>query len=200
MSEGSVSIWIRRLRDKDPEAPRRLWDRYYAPVVRLARSQLRGVPATAGDEEDVAAAAFQSFFRAAGGPGFERLDRRTDLWQILVVLTCRKAVDCRRAATAVRRGGAARAVGDYEEALGELAGREPDPHFAAAMAEEVTALIARIPDDELELRRLVALKLEGHSNEEIGAACGWSLRTVERRLCLIRKMWRADPSPQGTSA
>jgi DNA-directed RNA polymerase specialized sigma24 family protein len=200
MAEGSVTLWLRRLRDKDPEAPRRLWERYYVQVVRLARLRLRGVTTAAADEEDVAAAAFQSFFRAIGGAGFERLDHRTDLWQILVTLTCRKAIDCRRAATALRRGGARRTMGDCEAVLGELAGREPDPHFAATVAEDLDALIARIPDDELELRRLAVMKLEGHSNEEIGTVCGCSLRTVERRLCLIRKLWQTNtPPPPVTS-
>jgi hypothetical protein len=52
----------------------------------------------------------------------------------------------------------------------------------------------RFPDvrDRDSLWRLVAvLKMEGHSNEEIGDRLGVADRTVKRRLESIRKVWRA---------
>jgi hypothetical protein len=104
MLPGSVTVWLRQLRENDPDAPRRIWDRYYAQVVRLARARLRGAPTAMSDEEDVAAAAFHSFFRAIGTLSFQQLDDRSDLWQILVTLTCRKAVNHRRGGAARRQG------------------------------------------------------------------------------------------------
>lgn len=193
MFPGSVTMWLQQLREHDPDAPRRIWDRYYAQVVRLARTRLRGVPMTVSDEEDVATAAFHSFFRAIGTLSFQQLDDRSDLWQILVTLTCRKAVDYRRREAASRRGGSISVAADCEAVFQGLAGREPDPQFAVAVAEELTLLIERLPDDDLALRRIASLKLEGHRNEEIGEVCQCSLRTVERRLCLIRKYWESKP-------
>ena len=43
------------------------------------------------DEEDVALSAFKSFVRAVQEDRFLKLDDRDDLWQILVMLTLRKA-------------------------------------------------------------------------------------------------------------
>ena len=40
-----------------------------------------------------------------------------------------------------------------------------------------------------DMRHIALLKLEGYTNEEIAAAMGCSLPTVERRLRLIRKAW-----------
>ena len=43
-SEGSVTQWVGELKAGDPEAVRRLWERYFADLVRLARSKLRDAP------------------------------------------------------------------------------------------------------------------------------------------------------------
>ena len=51
--------------------------------------------AATADEEDVALSAFDSFFRSAEQGRFPRLSDRDDLWQILVLVTTRKAVDLR---------------------------------------------------------------------------------------------------------
>src|SRR5205823_4765290 len=59
---GSVTLWIGDLKGGVDEATRRLWDRYYAGLVRLARARLRAAPRAAADEEDVALSAFDSFF------------------------------------------------------------------------------------------------------------------------------------------
>jgi DNA-directed RNA polymerase specialized sigma24 family protein len=72
----------------------------------------------------------------------------------------------------------------------ELAGREPDPAFAAEVAEECERLLARLGDDDL--RSLAVRKMEGFTNEEIATQLGCSLATVERRLRLIRREWEAD--------
>ncbi|MEO1528018.1 MAG: sigma-70 family RNA polymerase sigma factor [Planctomycetota bacterium] len=42
---------------------------------------------------------------------------------------------------------------------------------------------------EATLRGIVALKLEGFTNEEIGEKLGCATRTVERKLNLIRRLW-----------
>jgi DNA-directed RNA polymerase specialized sigma24 family protein len=42
------------------------------------------------------------------------------------------------------------------------------------------------------LREVVRLRLEGYSNDEIAKALNSVLRTVERKLALIRKRWLAE--------
>jgi DNA-directed RNA polymerase specialized sigma24 family protein len=43
-----------------------------------------------------------------------------------------------------------------------------------------------------ELRNVALRKVEGYSNEEIAAQLGCGLRTVERRLRLIRGIWEQE--------
>ena len=188
MAQGSVTGWLPGLCMSDPASVRRIWDRYYAPMVRLARTRLYGVSPGIADGDDVGAEAFQSFLRVVAAPEREPLSNRSDLWHLLATLTRRKAIDCRRRAAAARRGGGAVTVTDPEPVSGAPA-REPDPSSAAESADAVRELVELLPDDELCLRHIVALKLAGYSNGEVGAACGCSERTVERRLGLVRALW-----------
>jgi DNA-directed RNA polymerase specialized sigma24 family protein len=43
-----------------------------------------------------------------------------------------------------------------------------------------------------ELRRLAFWKMEGHSNEQIADRLGCVPRTVERRLRVIRSLWKRE--------
>src|SRR5262245_4936779 len=105
--EHSVTTWLGKLRGGDEEAAQRLWERYFARLVELARFKLQGTSRRAADEEDVALSAFHSFCRAAADDRFPRLNSRDDLWQVLVMLTARKAYQERRRQQALKRGGQA---------------------------------------------------------------------------------------------
>jgi DNA-directed RNA polymerase specialized sigma24 family protein len=94
----------------------------------------------------------------------------------------------------IRGGGAVQgesAWGDPSEAGGagieEFPGSEPTPDFAAEFAEQCQRLLDRLGDASL---RTVALrKMEGYTNAEIADALGCGVRTVERKLRVIRSLW-----------
>ena len=192
-TSGDVTRWIRRLRAGDRDVIQGLWERYYRAVVALARRGLGDLPRGPADEEDVALSAFDSFCRAAEQGRFPRLEDRGDLWQVLIVLTARKAADLVEHEARARRDfrrAEGRDAGEPGRDLLELVSQEPDPAFAAQVAEECRRLLARLGDEEL---RLVALrKMEGYTNEEVAAQVGCAPATVERRLRLIRKRWKAE--------
>ena len=108
---GSVTVWITRLKAGDAIAADQLWENYYRRLVGLARERLRGQPRAAADEEDVALSAFHSFFRGVERNQFPRLDDRYDLWQLLVVMTARKASRLIRHEHALKRGEGSRSTG-----------------------------------------------------------------------------------------
>jgi hypothetical protein len=100
-SYGSVTHWIHELRVGNHQAAQRLWEGYFQRLVELARTKLRKRRWGVADEEDVALNAFDSFCRGAKQGRFLQLADRDDLWQLLVMITCRKAADlveqeCRR--------------------------------------------------------------------------------------------------------
>src|SRR6516225_6362744 len=92
-SAGSVTDWLGLLKGGDSAAAQRLWEAYFRRLVGLARAKLQGTPRRATDEEDVALSAFDSFCRGAAQGRFPQLLDRLDLWQLLVLLTARKAFD-----------------------------------------------------------------------------------------------------------
>jgi DNA-directed RNA polymerase specialized sigma24 family protein len=185
-SDGSVTTWIHALTAGDGEVAQNLWERYFCRMVDLARNKLRASVRAAADEEDVALSAFHSFCRAAAEKRFPRLANRDDLWQLLVVLTARKAIDQRKYDS--RRKRAASATRHLDDAaLETVIGTAPDPAFAALVADEFRALMDRLDDPQL--REIALRKLEGYTNEEIADLLQCTVRTVGRRLALIRDLW-----------
>ena len=55
------------------------------------------------------------------------------------------------------------------------------------MDEQQQQMFAVLPDQSL--RDVASLRFEGYSNEEIAKETGISLRSVERKLKVIRQIW-----------
>ena len=103
-SETSVTEWLDQIKLGEEHAAQLLWQRYLERLLRLASRRLANSPRGAADEEDVVLSAFDSFLRAAKDGRFPRLVDRQDLWQILVMLTDRKAGQQWRHERAAKRG------------------------------------------------------------------------------------------------
>ena len=191
---GSVTRFLGGLKAGESEAVRSLWQRYFADLVRLARSRLRDAPRAAADEEDAALSAFDSLCRGAGQARFPQLDDRADLWRVLVTITARKVVDIMQHERRLKRGGGrVRAEADLAVAALESGGiaqapaHGPSPELAALMADECRRLFDVLPDESL--RQVAGLRLEGYTDREIAERLGCGLSTVERRLRTIRTVW-----------
>jgi len=77
--------------------------------------------------------------------------------------------------------------------LEEIVSREPTPEFALQVAEECERLLARL--DTTELRAIAISKMEGYTTDQIAQQLGCARSTVERRLRLIRSLWKEDSAP-----
>jgi DNA-directed RNA polymerase specialized sigma24 family protein len=201
-AEGSVTRWIGDLKAGGEAAAQPLWERYFERLVRLARKQFRAGRRrdAVEDEEDAALNAFDSFCRGAAGGRFPQLSDRDDLWRLLVVLTVRKALDQFQRQRAAKRGGG-RLLGESvliggsaggEAALDRLIGPDPTPEFAALVAEQYRRLRAALGDEGL--RQVLDLRLEGYDRKEIAARLGCTVRTVTRKLDVIRQTWLENES------
>ena len=191
-SDGTITRMVGMLKRGDRAASQHLWEAYFGRLVGLARGRLRGRVRVTADEEDVALSAFDSFFRRAARRDFPQLHDRNDLWQLLFVLTVRKAINLvhhhgaksrgERRSTEPRRPGRPRGGGDH--------GIGASPELAAQMAEQCRNLLDRLADESL---RAVALwKMEGYTNREIASKLGCVEQTVERKLRSIRQVWSCE--------
>lgn len=186
-SEGSVTRWIDQLQAGDGTAAQPLLERYFPLLVELARRKLGGKPRSA-DEEDVALSAFNSFFRGLNEGRFADLQDRDNLLKLLVVLTARKASHLTRAELRLKRGGGQK-FADAQE-LAQVVSHEPRPDFAAELAENCKRLLDLLGNDEL--RCIAVMKMECYSNNEIASQLNCAPRTVERKLGLIRNLWKKE--------
>jgi len=199
-SDDSVTGWLKGLTSGESAAAHAIWQRFFPRLVSIARQRLQANLRRAADEEDVALSAMDSFFRAAQQGRLPDLADRHDLWRLLLRITARKAIDMFRYETRQRRGGG-RVMGesglaslksdDAPNGRDEVMDDDPTPAFAATMAEECRRLLEMLDAD---LRALAVAKMQGYQNEEIAQQLGWSVRTVERRLQLIRKKWHREAS------
>jgi DNA-directed RNA polymerase specialized sigma24 family protein len=195
--QGSVTLWIGGLKAGDSDAAQELWQRYFQALVGLARTRLRAAHRGAEDEEDAALSAFDSFCTGVANGRFPRLDDRDDLWRVLVTLTRRKAFDQIERQQRQKRGGG-RVIDEADlgatdpDAIGldQFAGTEPTPEFAAMIADECQRRLDGLGDATL--RRIALLKMEGLTNDEIAAQLDCGLRSVVRKLDLIRRRWLAE--------
>lgn len=188
-SPGSVTRWLGQLQAGDPAGAQQIWQRYFQRLVRLARAKMQGRKPSLADEEDVALSALKSFCLGAEQGRFPRLDDRADLWQLLVMLTARKTWALVRHEKRQKRGGAAATSDDLEQIIGH----EPTPEFAVQVAEELERMLDHLKDEGL--RQVALWKMEGFTSEEIAAKLGCVLRTVERKLWTIRKLWEEREEP-----
>ena len=201
-SDGSVSTDLRELKKGDRAAADPLWQRFFPWLVRLARHMLRSTPSAAADEEDVALGAFARFCERAEQGRLPEVRHRNEIRRVLVTLTVRMATDEVRRRRRQKRGGAALAAEDTmpgavlsSEALAkEVASRELPPDFVVQMTEECERLLSGL--DDADLKAIAVWKSEGYTNEEIAGRLGVVLRTVERKLRVIRERWSAGASPQ----
>lgn len=195
---GSVSCWLHALKTEasQEEATRKIWERYFEQLLTVAGKRL--APARRGcvDEEDVVLEAFDSFFRGVRAGQFSRLENREDLWQILGVLTARKAVNAAKKEGRLKRGGGKARVAHNPHDSRDMmeaaipASAELSPDLAAIATEEVQRLLRDLGDDQL--RDVAVWRMEGYTNAEIAERIGRKERTVERKLNVIRSRWMGE--------
>lgn len=195
--EESVTTWLGGLKAGRADVAAKIWQRYVEQLVRHARRKLGRGPRRVADEEDVVLSAFDGFLKGVDDGRFLKLDDRDDLWQVLVMLTERRAIALRRRELALKRGGGQvrgesvfvrrEGPGSQLAGLDQAACHEATPAFAAEMAQQLRHLLEGLQDETQ--RQIVVGKLEGRTNEELAKKLGVSLRTVERKLSIIRDKW-----------
>lgn len=197
MTSPSVTTWIEQIKAGETAAAQRLWERYLSQLAQVAQSRLAGSPQQVADAEDVVVVAFEKFLRYVQTGRFPHLYDRYDLWQVLLLVTEQVAIDQRRALSAAKRGGfVTRSLADARGSTAESGSQwqptapDPTPDFVVAAAEQCRRLLGLLEDEQL--HRIALGKLHGLTNEEIAGQEQLSLRTVERKLNIIRKIWARE--------
>lgn len=199
-STHSITELLHQLEAGDSLAAHQLWERARDKLIRTARRALKNLPRRVLDEEDVAITAFDAFLRGAQTNRFQKLENREDLWQILAMLADRKAKATLRRELADKRGGGRNrgesafeqvgSEGSSQSGIGDVA--DPDPETCEQLPRVVREMLEGLDDDVL--RRIALARLEGYTEQEISDRTGVPLRSVQRKLKIIRATWEAELS------
>jgi DNA-directed RNA polymerase specialized sigma24 family protein len=185
-----ITLWIDRLKRGDEEAASKIWDEFFPRVQGLARKRLGSLPQRDYDADDLALSALNALCRGAEQGKFQQLENSSDLWQILAMITVRKA------AAAWRKKSRSPEVGEsiFQSPDGDVRpgmqqvpdGRAP-AELVDALSDTCADLLAQLDD---RLREVALLRLSGYSNEEIAEKVGRSVKSIERYMKMIREIWK----------
>lgn len=194
-SQGSITQWLDHIKQGNSLAAQSIWEAYFQRLVTLARHKLKNAPRRVADEEDLVVNAFNSFYCGVAAGRFPRLADRDDLWQILVMLTARKAANQIQHQNRKKRGGGlvrGESIfhglnSDDLRGIDQVVGTNPSPEFANHVIDQCGHLLQQLGDATLE--RIAIARLEGFTNAEIAEQLKVRVRTVERKLRIIREIW-----------
>lgn len=187
-SDESVSEWIEHIKCGDHSALNSLWQRYFERICHFANRKLGSAKRGAIDEHDLASEALQAIWDGANAGRFRQLENRDDLWQLLVVITSRKAANIHRHQAI--RGEHPDAVQQTNESLvAEFADLLVSPPTESLIDEIPLSCHDLLSGLDESHRKIALMRLAGHSNLDIADAQRCSVATVERRLRKIRLSW-----------
>lgn len=187
---GSITVFFSQLQEDHSLAAEQLWRRFYPRMAALARKTLAGHPQRASDADDAVQSAFAVFCTRVRDGEFAIQDR-DDLWNLLGLITKRKALaQVRRERTEKRGGGKTLGEGALQKPdgsplpLDQAASELAPPEFDTHVAELLDQL-------EPEVREIAVFRLMGYRNREIAERLQCTERKIERKLQLIRLAWEA---------
>jgi DNA-directed RNA polymerase specialized sigma24 family protein len=218
-STHSYTRLIGLIKGGDRQAARELYGRLYDWLLGQARSRLRGTHLLLTQPEDLASRAFERFGECVRRP---QVHNRHDLMRALVRVMhnyARSKARYERLPSARRGGGEVIRGGDevgrapdrspaaaYLPAetrarlstlpLGGGAGGEADDEAADWQGLNdrclglLDALTAGRPDAKLQ--EVALLAWIGYTEEEIAGQLGYALRTVERKVKLVKEIWSKE--------
>lgn len=160
---------------------RELFARHGDFLLALARRRIGAGLTRRIDPEDIVQSAFRTFFNRYRQGEFPITDP-DDLGRLLVHITIRKALKQIAHQKAAKRDPASETHGT-DDILRHVPSREADPETSVAFVEQFEALMAQLGDED---RRILSMRLDGHSNRDIETALNIYERKIRRVIERIR--------------
>jgi RNA polymerase sigma factor (sigma-70 family) len=191
-AESPIPELVEGLRCGDPQAAAAVFARYAQRLTCLAEQHLSRKLAARFDGADVVQSVFRTFFRRSAAGEFH-IDNSDEMWRLLVQITLQKTRARSRNHTARVRDVAAEEPGGGAALLLQAVAHEPGPEEAAALVDQIEALLRGLPAVYGDLLRL---RLEGYSVSATAERLGVSRRTVHRALHLLQQRLSGSAGPE----
>lgn len=190
----SVTGWIAEFREGDEDAAQMIWSRFRGRVEAMASKRLGKVPPKLGDAEDLTQVVFAAVFDGVKNDRFRKLESREDLWQILALVTARRAANLYRKSASMKETGESALVMPGYLSPGRKLAHDCYQAMQSISDEGLTDSIQFASKEllgglEPQLREVALLRFKGYSNNEVAKQIGKSVKTVERYLKMIRHYW-----------
>lgn len=186
MTDRTSQQLLAKVKDGSNDAARELYDRYVLRLIGLTRKRLSNKLARRVDPEDIVQSAYRSFFANAAEGKFE-VSKTGDLWRLLVAITLNKlrskAKFHRAGKRAMQREESISTKRDTHGISPERVATDPTPEEAVALTENVEQLMAELTPLE---RRMLELRLQSYTLDEIADQVDRSERTVRRLMSRLR--------------
>jgi RNA polymerase sigma factor (sigma-70 family) len=185
---GSVTSDVAALKRGDEEAVRRLWDRYFPLIVKLARKRFRANRrgAVAEGPTDAAALAFHQLCdEIAQQSASISAPNREEFFRNLANRTRSRVIDILRRESAAKRGGLLNI--DGEMSFEEFASAIQTPAHLVIDRDDCDRFLESLNDEVL--RKIVQLRQEDYTIAEISEHLNCSEATVNRKMKRIRELW-----------
>lgn len=188
-NQSTVSTWLLRLKGQsDDLSAQKLWDSVSPRIQVLARRLIQRFGSDAAfDEDDVTVSVFTSLYSGLNTQQFPNLQDSEGLWKLLTLMTVRKVNDHTKLRRAIKRNGLTESESLAASKIDRCADGQPEPSVEVMMADQCRAMLSQLNDPVLE--KIVLLKLDGYTNEEIAERLQYSRRTIQRMLNLVRDVW-----------
>lgn len=176
-----LKLLLKDIREGMPEAGRQLVQLYGPLLLRVVRSRIEHRFRRRFDSADFTQAVWQSFFSQASELQFRT---EAELVAYLSKMARNKVAIEQRTGKSERRDVQAEVVGEPAAAvLQHLRSPDPTPSAVMTAVEEQERLV----ESKGEMfRRAMALRVSGHSHDEIATQLGVTVRTIERFFAVLR--------------
>jgi RNA polymerase sigma factor (sigma-70 family) len=179
---GSITLLFQQWRQGETTALSALFARFRPRLLALAHSTLAGRIPRFADAEDALQSAMISFWERVEAGGLKEDLDRDDLWNVLGLMTVRKALKLQAKERAQKRGGGRVVSGAELE-------NSPAGESAAGLDRLCSEMVELL---DVDLRSYALLRLMGYKNREIAQEFGCTERKVERKLQLVRAVWEEE--------
>lgn len=184
-ADWSTLVLLEQVRTGDAAAAAEIFDRFAGRMAALAAARMPDRIARRLDSEDIVQSVFRSFFHAMKEPRFV-FQRSGDLWRLLAAMTLTKLYGQITFHSALRRSfdreeGGSLAI---ERLSGDLLRREPSAEEALCLADLLGESLAGL---DAKKSRVIELRLQDYSLDEIALIVGVSERSVRRYILEFRE-------------
>jgi DNA-directed RNA polymerase specialized sigma24 family protein len=183
-SSGSITLLYRQWREGHEDSLGKLVDHFRPRLLALVRSSLKNRAGRMADAEDALQSAVISFWEKAGRGDLSPDMDREDLWNILGLITVRKALKIQEREFAQKRGG--------DRSIAEQGVEEQPASPQGDAPEYLCAEMLELLDEDL--RPFAILRLMAHTIREIADQLDCTEKKVERKLNLVKLVWQQEVS------